>query len=67
MRLIGRIFLYLLAAVGGLSVLLVTGLIGFVFFARDEPVVPDKIVMSIDIDLTENLTLRARNVQVKYN
>ena len=49
MRLIGRIFLYLLAAVGGLSVLLVTGLIGFVFFARDEPVVPDKIVMSIDI------------------
>jgi protease IV len=49
MRLIGRIFLYLLAGVGGLTLLLVTGLIVFALFARDEPELPDKIVMSIDI------------------
>jgi protease-4 len=49
MRLIGRIFIYLLAGVGGLTALLVTGLIVFVLFARDEPAVPDEIVLSIDI------------------
>jgi len=49
MRLIGRIFLYLLAGVGGLTLLLVTGLIVFAIFARDEPEAPDKIVLSIDI------------------
>jgi protease-4 len=49
MRLIGRIFLYLLAGVGGLTALLVTGLAVFAFFLQDEPAAPNKIVLSIEI------------------
>lgn len=49
LRRIGRIFLYLLAGFGGLSLVLIGGLIVFGLLAREEVETPDKIIVSIDL------------------
>lgn len=49
MRLIGRIFLYLLAGMGAVSLLVLVGVTIFAITVQDDEPVPDQVVLALDI------------------